>query len=142
MSGADGGGGGGGGGRQRSCSSSSTASSRSAISPALFGPLSSARCLLPPHSPSAFCYENEVALCCGEEDEEDEEEEAGERTGMLGGRDDGEGDERGGDFEVCYEERRVDVLCVLDVEGQVGFDRMQPPGIPLDALNFGRESGV
>ncbi|XP_062303993.1 ATP-sensitive inward rectifier potassium channel 12-like [Osmerus eperlanus] len=126
---------GGGGSRQ---SSSSNASSRSGTPP-LFGALSSARCLLPPHSPSAFCYENEVALCCGEEEED---EEAGERTGMLGGRDDGEGDERGGDFEECYEERRVDVLCVLDVEGQMGFDRLQPPGIPLDALNFGRESGV
>uniref|UniRef100_A0A673FSU1 ATP-sensitive inward rectifier potassium channel 14 n=1 Tax=Sinocyclocheilus rhinocerous TaxID=307959 RepID=A0A673FSU1_9TELE len=31
---------------------------------------SRAQTLRPPHSPSAFCYENEVALCCGEDEEE------------------------------------------------------------------------
>uniref|UniRef100_A0A3Q3MZE3 ATP-sensitive inward rectifier potassium channel 12-like n=1 Tax=Labrus bergylta TaxID=56723 RepID=A0A3Q3MZE3_9LABR len=39
------------------------------------------RHLLGPHSPSAFCYENEVALCCG--DDEDEGDIKEEATSMI-----------------------------------------------------------
>ncbi|KAJ8001768.1 hypothetical protein DPEC_G00172860 [Dallia pectoralis] len=88
--------------------------------------------LLPPHSPSAFCYENEVALCCGEE----EEEALGEAGEMLPGRDDGEGEERDLQLDIFrerfQEQAAVDMnmLCVLDTESR------------MDALSYRRESGV
>ncbi|XP_038834517.1 ATP-sensitive inward rectifier potassium channel 12-like [Salvelinus namaycush] len=92
-------------------------------------------------STRAFCYENEVALCCGEE----EGEEVGEMGVMLGGRDDGEGEERDVQLDI-FQERFQDqvavdmnMLCVLDMDNQI--DRLQP-AIALDALGFRRESGV
>nr|XP_029511931.1 LOW QUALITY PROTEIN: ATP-sensitive inward rectifier potassium channel 12-like [Oncorhynchus nerka] len=126
-------------GRSRSPSSASGSSSTRSVSP--LGPKSSGLHLLPPHSPSAFCYENEVALCCGEE----EGEEVGEIGVMLGGRDDGEGEERDVQLDI-FQERFQDqvavdmnMLCVLDMDNQI--DRLQP-AIALDALGFRRESGV
>nr|XP_046187936.1 ATP-sensitive inward rectifier potassium channel 12-like [Oncorhynchus gorbuscha] len=126
-------------GRSRSPSSASGSSSTRSVSP--LGPKSSGLHLLPPHSPSAFCYENEVALCCGEE----EGEEVGEMGMMLGGRDDGEGEERDVQLDI-FQERFQDqvavdmnMLCVLDMDNQI--DRLQP-AIALDALGFRRESGV
>ncbi|KAL1005827.1 hypothetical protein UPYG_G00064450 [Umbra pygmaea] len=122
----------------RSRSPSSRSDSTRSVSP--LGPQASGLRLLPPHSPSAFCYENEVALCCGEE------EELGEEVGeILGGRDDGEGEERNLQLDIFrerFEEQAVvdrNMLCVLDMEGQI--DRLQP-SIPLDALGYRRESGV
>uniref|UniRef100_A0AAY5L681 ATP-sensitive inward rectifier potassium channel 14 n=1 Tax=Esox lucius TaxID=8010 RepID=A0AAY5L681_ESOLU len=88
----------------------------------------------------AFCYENEVALCCGEEEEDREEVEE-----MLGGRDDGEGEERDLQLDIFrerfQEQAAVDMsmLCVLDMDSQI--DRLQP-SIALDALGYRRESGV
>ncbi|XP_029545994.1 ATP-sensitive inward rectifier potassium channel 12-like [Salmo trutta] len=126
-------------GRSRSPSSASGSSSTRSVSP--LGPKSSGLHLLPPHSPSAFCYENEVALCCGEEEGEEE----GEMGVMLGGRDDGEGEERDVQLDI-FQERFQDqvavdmnMLCVLDMDNQI--DRLQP-AIALDALGFRRESGV
>uniref|UniRef100_A0A668V515 Potassium inwardly rectifying channel subfamily J member 4 n=1 Tax=Oreochromis aureus TaxID=47969 RepID=A0A668V515_OREAU len=79
--------------------------------------------LLGSHSPSAFCYENEVALCCG--DDEDEKD-AKEELGDLGFK------------ETFVEEQRVEMLCVLDTENQISLDRLQP-ALPL---YISRESGV
>uniref|UniRef100_A0A3Q4HPV8 ATP-sensitive inward rectifier potassium channel 14 n=1 Tax=Neolamprologus brichardi TaxID=32507 RepID=A0A3Q4HPV8_NEOBR len=79
--------------------------------------------LLGSHSPSAFCYENEVALCCGDdEDEKDPKEQLGD----LGFK------------ETFVEEQRVEMLCVLDTENQISLDRLQP-ALPL---YISRESGV
>lgn len=120
-------------GRGRQSSSSSSSYSRS---PSPF-PQRAARHLLGPHSPSAFCYENEVALCCGD-DEEDVKEEAGslnvrsEREVKI--RD----DIHLGFKETFVEEQKVEMLCVLDSENQISLDRLQPT-LPL---YISRESGV
>uniref|UniRef100_A0A3B4H936 Inward rectifier potassium channel 4-like n=1 Tax=Pundamilia nyererei TaxID=303518 RepID=A0A3B4H936_9CICH len=91
-------------------------------SPSPFAPRASHR-LLGSHSPSAFCYENEVALCCGDdEDEKDPKEQLGD----LGFK------------ETFVEEQRVEMLCVLDTENQISLDRLQP-ALPL---YISRESGV
>ncbi|KAI1886739.1 hypothetical protein AGOR_G00198910 [Albula goreensis] len=112
-------------------SQSSSASSRS------LSPVSpkAPRHLMPPHSPSAFCYENEVALHCGEEEDEDE--------GRVRERDGGEGEERTviADFQERFQEQASDMLCVLDMENQIEFDRLQT-AIPLDPLSYRRESEI
>ncbi|XP_056158008.1 ATP-sensitive inward rectifier potassium channel 12-like [Lampris incognitus] len=122
--------------RGRSSSSTSTYSQ----SPSPFAPRV-ARHLLAPHSPSAFCYENEVALCCGEEDEEDKEVKEAE-AGSPSGRKDRDGEKRD-DIQLGFKERfvekhTVEMLCVLDIESQINFDRVQP-ALPL---YISRESGV
>ncbi|XP_039469009.1 inward rectifier potassium channel 4-like [Oreochromis aureus] len=101
---------------------SSSSSSSCSQSPSPFAPRASHR-LLGSHSPSAFCYENEVALCCG--DDEDEKD-AKEELGDLGFK------------ETFVEEQRVEMLCVLDTENQISLDRLQP-ALPL---YISRESGV
>nr|XP_023670324.1 inward rectifier potassium channel 4-like [Paramormyrops kingsleyae]XP_023670325.1 inward rectifier potassium channel 4-like [Paramormyrops kingsleyae] len=107
-------------------SRSSSATSRS-MSPA--SPKTSHR-LMPPHSPSAFCYENEVALHCGEEEDE---------ADGLRERDGGEGEERTVpvDFQERYQEQPSEMLCVMDMENQIGFKML-----PLDPLSFRRESEI
>nr|XP_019939476.1 PREDICTED: ATP-sensitive inward rectifier potassium channel 12-like [Paralichthys olivaceus] len=122
-------------GRGGQSSSSSSSYSRS---PSPFAPRAS-RQLLGPHSPSAFCYENEVALCCGDdEDEENIKKEAG----SLNIRSDREVTMRDdihlGFKETFVEEQTVEMLCVLDTENQISHDRL-PPTIPL---YISRESGV
>ncbi|XP_066563393.1 inward rectifier potassium channel 4 [Amia ocellicauda] len=84
--------------------------------------------LLLPLPPSAFCYENEVALHCGEE-EEDEEEEDDEVVVEVG---------RGG-IEEELRERTGDFL--VDVGGRLELERLQA-GVPLDPLSFQRESEI
>ncbi|XP_008275384.1 ATP-sensitive inward rectifier potassium channel 12-like [Stegastes partitus] len=121
-------------GRSGQSSSSSSSYSRS---PSSF-PLRAAR-LLGSHSPSAFCYENEVALCCGDdEDEEDVKKE----MGNLNVRSDREVKMRDeihlGFKETFVEEQTVEMLCVLDTENQISLDRLQPT-LPL---YISRESGV
>uniref|UniRef100_A0A3B5AIC6 ATP-sensitive inward rectifier potassium channel 14 n=1 Tax=Stegastes partitus TaxID=144197 RepID=A0A3B5AIC6_9TELE len=75
--------------------------------------------LLGSHSPSAFCYENEVALCCGDdEDEEDVKKE----MGNLNVRSD----------------REVKMRDEIHLENQISLDRLQPT-LPL---YISRESGV
>ncbi|XP_029353212.1 ATP-sensitive inward rectifier potassium channel 12-like [Echeneis naucrates] len=122
-------------GRSGQSSSSSSSYSRS---PSPFAPRS-ARHLLGPHSPSAFCYENEVALCCG--DDEDEENGTKE-VGGLNIRSDREltmrDDIHLGFKETFVEEQTVEMLCVLDTENQISLDRIQPT-LPL---YISRESGV
>ncbi|GLD66365.1 ATP-sensitive inward rectifier potassium channel 12-like protein [Lates japonicus] len=122
-------------GRGGQSSSSSSSYSRS---PSPFAPRA-ARHLLGPHSPSAFCYENEVALCCGDdEDEEDVKEE----VGSMNVRSDREltmrDDIHLGFKETFVEEQTVEMLCVLDTENQISLDRLQPT-LPL---YISRESGV
>uniref|UniRef100_A0A3Q0QUH0 G protein-activated inward rectifier potassium channel 3 n=1 Tax=Amphilophus citrinellus TaxID=61819 RepID=A0A3Q0QUH0_AMPCI len=77
----------------------------------------------------AFCYENEVALCCG--DDEDEKD-VKEQLGDLNVRSDL------AFKETFVEEQRVEMLCVLDTENQISLDRLQP-ALPL---YISRESGV
>lgn len=110
---------------------SSSSSSSYSQSPSPFGPRA-ARHLLGSHSPSDFCYENEVALCCGDDEgEEDMKEEAKMREKM---RD----DIHLGFKETFVEEQTVEMLCVLDSENQISLDRLQP-ALPL---YISRESGV
>ncbi|XP_069023967.1 ATP-sensitive inward rectifier potassium channel 12-like [Embiotoca jacksoni] len=122
-------------GRSGQSSSSSSTYSRS---PSPFAPRA-ARHLLGSHSPSAFCYENEVALCCG--DDEDDED-AKEEVGTLKVRSDREVKMRDdihlGFKETLVEEQTVEMLCVLDTENQISLDRLQPT-LPL---YISRESGV
>lgn len=107
---------------------SSSSSSSYSQSPSPFASRTTHR-LLGSHSPSAFCYENEVALCCGDdEDEKDVKEELGD----LNVRSDL------GFKETFVEEQRVEMLCVLDTENQISLDRLQP-ALPL---YISRESGV
>ncbi|XP_061084620.1 inward rectifier potassium channel 4 [Conger conger] len=111
-------------------SSSTSSRSVSPVSP------KASRHLRPPHSPSAFCYENEVALRCGEEEEEEAAQGARER-------DSGEGEERTvmPDFQERFPEQSGDMLCVLDMENQIEFDMLQA-AIPLDPLSYRRESEI
>ncbi|KAG7485166.1 ATP-sensitive inward rectifier potassium channel 12-like [Solea senegalensis] len=122
-------------GRCRRSSSSSSSYSRS---PTPFSPRA-ARHLLGPHSPSAFCYENEVALCCGDDEvEEDVKQEAGSLN-IRSDRDVTMRDDIHLGFkETFVKEQTVEMLCVLDTENQIGLDRLQPT-LPL---YISRESGV
>ncbi|KAM3624279.1 uncharacterized protein V6R79_021427 [Siganus canaliculatus] len=117
---------------------SSSSSSSYSRSPSPFAPRA-ARHLLGPHSPSAFCYENEVALCCG--DDEDGED-AKEKAASLNVRSDKDIKRRDdihlGFKETFVEEQTVEMLCVLDSENQISLDRLQPT-LPL---YISRESGV
>ncbi|KAG2463635.1 KCJ12 protein, partial [Polypterus senegalus] len=75
-----------------------------------------------PLPPSAFCYENEVALHC-REDEEDEDE------------------LNRGASEVREFREPDEVMRVLEVENRLEFDRLQA-AIPLDALSYRKESEI
>ncbi|KAF7665075.1 hypothetical protein LDENG_00154610 [Lucifuga dentata] len=115
---------------------SSSSGSTYSRSPSPFAPRAT-RHLLAPHSPSAFCYENEVALYYREDEEE---EDVKEETGNLSGRNEREGKTRD-DIHLGFkemEEQAVEMLCVLDTENQISLDRLQPP-LPL---YISRESGV
>ncbi|XP_028843426.1 ATP-sensitive inward rectifier potassium channel 12 [Denticeps clupeoides] len=94
------------------------------------------------HSPSAFCYENEVALCSGEE--EDEQDRSGRR----------EGDQTldrisiPNDFQKMFQETATmtsggnnNMLCVLDMDNQIEFDILQT-AIPLDPMTYKSESEI
>ncbi|KPP60930.1 inward rectifier potassium channel 4-like [Scleropages formosus] len=109
-------------------SSSSSTPSLSHVSP------KASHRLMPPHSPSAFCYENEVALHCGEEEDAED---------VLRERDGGEGEERtvSVDFQERFQEQSNDMLCVLDMENQIEFEMLQS-AIPLDPLSYRRESEI
>ncbi|XP_035805219.2 ATP-sensitive inward rectifier potassium channel 12-like [Amphiprion ocellaris] len=121
-------------GRSGQSSSSSSCYSRS---PSSF-PLRAAR-LLGSHSPSAFCYENEVALCCGDdEDEEDVKKEVGSLN-IRSNREVKMTDDIHPSFKGTFaKEQTVEMLCVLDAENQISLDRLQPT-LPL---YISRESGV
>uniref|UniRef100_A0A3B3ZS20 Potassium inwardly rectifying channel subfamily J member 4 n=1 Tax=Periophthalmus magnuspinnatus TaxID=409849 RepID=A0A3B3ZS20_9GOBI len=89
---------------------------------------SAARRLLGTHSPSAFCYENEVALCSGDEDEDPDVKE----RGLL--RD----DLRPVCKDTVLQQQTVEMLCMLDSNNQMSLSRLQPT-LPL---YISRESGV
>lgn len=103
---------------------SSTSSSSYSRSLSPFVP-KRARHLLGSHSPSAFCYENEVALCCGDDEEQVKEE------GSFSSRGDRE-------VKAFVEDQTSEMLCVLDSANQIGLDRLQP----VLPLYISRESGV
>ncbi|XP_034044691.1 inward rectifier potassium channel 4-like [Thalassophryne amazonica] len=112
-------------GRQSSSSSSTYSRSSSPFAPR------APHHLLGSHSPSAFCYENEVALCCVDDElEEDAKEE-------IGGHQKVRGDIHLGIKETFAVEQAV-MLCVLDTEKQMGLDRLQT-SLPS---YISRESGV
>ncbi|XP_042279945.1 ATP-sensitive inward rectifier potassium channel 12-like [Thunnus albacares] len=122
-------------GRGRQSSSSTASYSRS---PSPFAPRA-ARHLLGPHSPSAFCYENEVALCCGDDEEEEDDKDEAVSLGVRGDREAKLRDDIHLGFkETFVEEQTVEMLCVLDTENQISLDRLQPT-LPL---YISRESGV
>uniref|UniRef100_A0A8C2C1Q3 Uncharacterized protein n=1 Tax=Cyprinus carpio TaxID=7962 RepID=A0A8C2C1Q3_CYPCA len=92
---------------------------------------SRAQTLLPPHSPSAFCYENEVALCCGE----DEEEQPCNQLTVAPT-----------DFQKMFQDSATmtsgnNMLCVLDMDNQIEFDILQT-AIPLDPMTYKSESEI
>uniref|UniRef100_A0A672RGB0 Potassium inwardly rectifying channel subfamily J member 4 n=1 Tax=Sinocyclocheilus grahami TaxID=75366 RepID=A0A672RGB0_SINGR len=85
----------------------------------------------PPHSPSAFCYENEVALCCGE----DEEEQPRDQLTVTPT-----------DFQKMFQDSATmtsgnNMLCVLDMDNQIEFDILQT-AIPLDPMTYKSESEI
>ncbi|XP_052407122.1 ATP-sensitive inward rectifier potassium channel 12-like [Carassius gibelio] len=87
--------------------------------------------LLPPHSPSAFCYENEVALCC----REDEEEQPCNPMTVTPT-----------DFQKMFQDSATmtsgnNMLCVLDMDNQIEFDIMQTAK-PLDPMTYKSESEI
>ncbi|XP_056608891.1 ATP-sensitive inward rectifier potassium channel 12-like [Triplophysa dalaica] len=71
----------------------------------------------PSRSPSAFCYENEVALCTGEEEGVRDEE----------------------DFQTSQDSSNV--LCMLDMVDPIEFDNLKT-AIPLDPLTYKSESEI
>lgn len=116
---------------------SSSSNSSYSKSPSPFAPRA-ARHLLGLHSPSAFCYENEVALCCGD-DEDDQEKDDTRTPGVKSDRVAKLRDDVNLGFkETLVEEQMVEMLCVLDTENQMSLDRLQP-SLPL---YISRESGV
>uniref|UniRef100_A0A673LKJ5 ATP-sensitive inward rectifier potassium channel 14 n=1 Tax=Sinocyclocheilus rhinocerous TaxID=307959 RepID=A0A673LKJ5_9TELE len=77
-------------------------------------------------SSGAFCYENEVALCCGED--EDELEVAPT------------------DLQKMFQDSatmtsRNNMLCVLDMDNQIEFDILQT-ALPLDPMTYKSESEI
>ncbi|XP_055051088.2 ATP-sensitive inward rectifier potassium channel 12 [Misgurnus anguillicaudatus] len=87
------------------------------------------RTLTPSHSPSAFCYENEVALCCGEDE---------------GFREGGDVDLIHTDFQKMLQPTGTsgsNALCVLDMDNQIEFDILKS-AIPLDPLTYKSESEI
>ena len=79
--------------------------------------------LLPTLSPSAFCYENEVALRIGEEEVQ---EWAGRRDSAAGGT--------RTIVAVDFQDEANNMLCVFNMDSQRELDKLQT-AIPLDLLN-------
>ncbi|XP_010895011.2 inward rectifier potassium channel 4 [Esox lucius] len=89
--------------------------------------------LISPHSPSIFCYENEVALSCGEEENEQEGQRGNDRE-----------EERRNSVSVDFKNTMTagsNVLCVLDMDNQIDFDILQTT-ITFDPLTYKSESGI
>lgn len=99
--------------------------------------------LLLPHSPSAFCYENEVALCSG-----GEEEEEGEPNQLVGDVGDSETERTAipKEFQKMFQDTATmtsgnNTLCVLDMDNQIEFDILQT-AIPLDPVTYKSEPEI
>ncbi|KAM4583907.1 ATP-sensitive inward rectifier potassium channel 12-like [Odontesthes bonariensis] len=117
---------------------SSSSSSSYSRSPSLFVQRA-ARHLQGSHSPSAFCYENEVALCCGDDADEENVKEEMESLNIRSDREVKMRDDIHLDFKGSFvKEQTVEMLCALDTEKQISLDRLQPT-LPL---YISRESGV
>ncbi|XP_029944979.1 ATP-sensitive inward rectifier potassium channel 12 [Salarias fasciatus] len=97
-----------------------------------------------PHSLSAFCYENEVALSCGEEEEDIFD------ASQIGGKERAE--ERRTSVTVDFPNMFHDtatitsgshnVMCVLDMDNnQMEFDILQT-AIPLDPVTYKSEQEI
>ncbi len=92
---------------------------------------SRAQTLRSSHSPSAFCYENEVALCCGDDEEERPHDQLSAAPT---------------DFQKMFQDSATmtsgnNMLCVLDMDNQIEFDIMQT-AIPLDPTTYKSESEI
>uniref|UniRef100_A0A3B1JL04 Potassium inwardly rectifying channel subfamily J member 4 n=1 Tax=Astyanax mexicanus TaxID=7994 RepID=A0A3B1JL04_ASTMX len=105
-------------------------------------------CLRPPLSPSAFCYENEVALCSGEEEEEERQNENVEEELATLEMDMTSMTTAGvpKDFQKMFQETASmtpsnNVLCMLDMDSQIEFDILQTT-LPLDPLSYKSESEI
>ncbi|XP_056257327.1 ATP-sensitive inward rectifier potassium channel 12-like [Seriola aureovittata] len=124
----------------------SRASSSAAAAAAAASPASACRTTqdLIPRSLSAFCYENEVALSCGEEEDDifDSSQVAGKekteerRTSVSV------------DFQNMFQDSPVvmsgshSVMCVLDMDNnQMEFDILQT-AIPLDPVTYKSEQEI
>ncbi|XP_020794145.1 ATP-sensitive inward rectifier potassium channel 12-like [Boleophthalmus pectinirostris] len=113
--------------RRGRASQSSSSSSSCSHTHSPFAP-KAARRLLGTHSPSAFCYENEVALCSGDDDEDPDVKERGILRDKL----------RPVCKDTVLQQQTVEMLCMLDSDNQMSIGRLQPT-LPL---YISRESGV
>ncbi|KAG5279797.1 hypothetical protein AALO_G00081690 [Alosa alosa] len=123
---------------------SETAGHRSSASSRSVSPVSQAATqnFLMPHSPSAFCYENEVALCIAGEEEE-EEEEAEQPNQLVVDVGDSETDRIAisKDFQKMFQETGSTTSgnnTLLDTDNQIEFDILQT-SIPLDPVTYKSE---
>nr|XP_061804871.1 ATP-sensitive inward rectifier potassium channel 12-like isoform X3 [Nerophis lumbriciformis] len=96
-----------------------------------------------PRSVSTFCYENEVALSCGEEDEEDIFDSA-----QIVGKDRTQERRTSVDLQNMFKDTATmtsgshNVLCVLDMDNnQMEFDILQT-AIPLDPVTYKNEPEI
>ncbi|KAL2100967.1 hypothetical protein ACEWY4_002728 [Coilia grayii] len=104
--------------------------------------------LLLPRCPSAFCYENEVALCSGgeEEEEEEEEEEGNQLMVDVVGQSGPERTALPTDFQKMFQDPLMktpssNTLCVFDLDNQIEFDILQT-AIPLDPVTYKSEPAI
>ncbi|XP_011477000.1 ATP-sensitive inward rectifier potassium channel 12 [Oryzias latipes] len=91
-----------------------------------------------PRTLSAFCYENEVALSCGEEDEDIFD------SSQIVGLERGEERRTSVDFHNMFHDSSTvtsgshNVMCVLDMDNQMEFDILQT-AFPLDPMTYKNE---
>ncbi|XP_060759954.1 ATP-sensitive inward rectifier potassium channel 12-like [Neoarius graeffei] len=105
--------------------------------------------LRPPCSPSAFCYENEVALFSGEEEDEEGINKSRVEDGLTTLETDLTALTTTGiapEFQKMFQDAPTvtsgnNVLCVLDMDNQMEFDILQT-SIPLDPLTYKSESEI
>uniref|UniRef100_A0A3P9LVS7 ATP-sensitive inward rectifier potassium channel 14 n=1 Tax=Oryzias latipes TaxID=8090 RepID=A0A3P9LVS7_ORYLA len=89
-------------------------------------------------SAGAFCYENEVALSCGEEDEDIFD------SSQIVGLERGEERRTSVDFHNMFHDSSTvtsgshNVMCVLDMDNQMEFDILQT-AFPLDPVTYKNE---
>ncbi|KAK3525555.1 hypothetical protein QTP86_034857, partial [Hemibagrus guttatus] len=105
--------------------------------------------LRPPCSPSAFCYENEVALYSGEEEDEEGVNKNRVKEGLTSRETDLTVLTTTGipsEFQKMFQDTPAvnsggNVLCVLDMDNQMEFDILQT-SVPLDPLTYKSESEI
>ncbi|XP_062843093.1 ATP-sensitive inward rectifier potassium channel 12 [Trichomycterus rosablanca] len=97
-----------------------------------------------PHSPSDFCYENEVALYSGEEEDDEKSKKGTEEC--LATLETDLSSTVPPEFQKIFQESATissgnNVLCVLDMDNQIEFDILQTP-VPFDPLTYKSESEI